>query len=239
MDRALDVLAAVAAGRASAGVSEIAERTGLYKSSVHRLLATLERRGFVQRDARTDKYSIGLAVLELASAFSRDDDLTSLAYPEMERLRNEIDETVSLYVRDGTERVRVQKAESRQAVRRVVQIGQRAPLYLGASGKVLLAFAPPEVREKVLDSPRREGIERSRLREQLADLARQGYASSVEEREPGSAAVAAPVFDGSGEVVAALAVSGPSGRFDSEIIARYGQAVIEAAQRISRRLAWR
>jgi len=235
VDRALDVLLCIAGLRGGLGVTEIAEKLGLYKSTVHRLLGTLEQKGFVRQDEATGKYHLGVRILELASGYLEDSDLTSAAYHEMRRLRDEIGETVSLYIRDGTERVRVQKVESLQAVRRVVQIGQRAPLYLGASGKVLLAHCEGRTRAKVLEVLP-SGFDRSRLDEQLDVVAGAGYAVSIEEREPGTAAVAAPVIDRSGAVVGALCISGPASRFDSETIERYAQSVKRSALTISARL---
>ncbi|MCL5045780.1 MAG: IclR family transcriptional regulator [Actinobacteria bacterium] len=235
VDRALDVLFCFAGRRGGLGVTEIAEKTGLYKSTVHRLLGTLEQKGFVRQEEATGKYHLGVRMLELASGYLEDSDLTSVAYPEMRRLRDDIGETVSLYIRDGVERVRVQKVESLQAVRRVVQIGQRAPLYLGASGKVLLAHCEGRARTRILDGLP-SGFDRAGLEEQLSGVAAVGYAISIEEREPGTASVAAPVVDRSGTVVGALCISGPASRFDPETIQRFAEAVKQSALAISARL---
>lgn len=232
VERALDILQLVAASASGAGLTEIAGQVRLPKSTVYRLLATLEARGFVRRDAATEHFHLGLRALDLASRFFEGDDLTGAALPEMQRLRDQVDETVSLYVRDDQERVRVQKVESRQAVRRVVQIGQRSPLYIGASGKVLLAYSDsPTFRQVIEGLPER--FDKDNLLRQLDRVRQDGYAVSIEEREIGTSAVAAPVFNRAGAVVAALCVSGPSNRFDRETIALYGQAVAEGARRLS------
>lgn len=237
VDRALDVLLAVARGSEHGlGVTEVAARTGLYKSTAHRLLGTLEARGFVRRNPGTERYHLGLASLELAGAYLAGDDLIAAAMPEMERLRDEVGETVSLYIRDGHERVRVQKVEGRHAVRRVVQVGQRLPLCLGASGKVLLAHAPEEEVRRVLAQHLPEGLDAHALRRQLEQIRRGGFGVSVEEREPGTAAVAAPVRNRHGEVVAALCISGPSSRLDRATLEALGRPVAEAAERIARLL---
>ncbi len=232
VDRALDILQMVAAAAGGVGLTEIAGQVGLPKSTAHRLLATLEARGFVRREAVTDRYHLGLRALDLASCFFEGDDLTATALPEMQRLRDQFDETVSLYARDGLERVRIQKVESRQAVRRVVQIGQRSPLYIGASGKILLAYCDSQTFREVVESLP-EGFDQDRLFRQLDRVRQDGYAVSIEEREVGTSAVAAPVFNRSGTVVAALCISGPSSRFDRETIARYGQAVAQGARSLS------
>lgn len=104
-------------------MTEIAERTGLNKSTVFRLLATLESKGFVKRDPDTEKYQLGFRIWELSAHLNRSKDPAVLFLPEMERLRDELDETVSLYVYDGIERIRIQAVESNQAIRRVAPVG--------------------------------------------------------------------------------------------------------------------
>ncbi|BDG59172.1 IclR family transcriptional regulator [Caldinitratiruptor microaerophilus] len=239
VDRALAVLLLfaeppVASGDGRGlGVTQIAERLNLAKSTAHRILSTLEARGFLRQDPATGRYHLGLKALELAGAYLAQSDLPTVAYPEMVHLRDEVEETVSLYVRDRGDRVRVQKAEGRHGVRRVVGLGQRLPLHLGASGKVLLAFTPEPERSRLLEAlERQHGIDIIAFRQMLDKVREQGYAVSAEEREQGVASVAAPIFDRSGQLVAALAVSGPVQRFDEAAIVRYSQAVREAAHRI-------
>lgn len=237
VERALDVLLCFVGAQGGLGVTQIADRLGLYKSTVHRLLAALEAKGFVRQDEETEKYHLGLRVLELAAAFLATDNLADVAYPEMARLRDEVGETVSLYVRDGTDRVRVQRAEGRHALRRVVALGQRLPLYLGASGKVLLAFCPPEERDRILQKVLPPGFDEAALRAQLEQVRRQGWASSSEEREEGVASVAAPILDRSGYAVAALAISGPAHRFDPETVIQFADKVRAAARTIALQVA--
>ncbi len=232
VERALDVLLCFASGH-EWGLTEIAGRVGLHKSTVHRLLATLEDKGFVARNAATDKYKLGLSVLELSANLSRSDDPSVVLLPEMEKLRDQLSETVSLYVRDHTERVRIQAVQSTQAIRRVATVGARLPLSVGASSKVLLAFAEPAVRGIVMsDSAWPTQLDREAFGKQLDDIAASGYATSFEEREPGAAAVSAPIFNRSGKMVAALSVSGPSNRLTPDRMHEHAPAIIEAAHRM-------
>src|SRR5690606_27275758 len=121
-----------------------------------------------------------------------------------------VGETISLYIRRGNERIRIQAVQSQQAIRRVAPIGARMPLYVGASSKVLLAFAEGSVREAILSSPDwPQAIDRTSFLRGLEDIRAAGYATSVEEREPGAAAVSAPIFTGGDRLAAALGVSGP------------------------------
>lgn len=247
VDRALEVLLLFAGTAADGsvpdsaegglGVTRIAERLGLPKSSVHRILSTLEAKGFVRQDAPSGRYFLGLKALELAGVYLAQSDLPAVAYPEMCRLRDQVEETVSLYVRDGADRVRVQKAEGRHVLRRVVGLGQRLPLHLGASGKVLLAWLPDYERERVMASMRvPPSYDLLGMKRILAEVRERGWASSAEEREPGVASVAVPILDRSGRAVAALAISGPAQRFDPAAVARYAEALLAAARHISMRL---
>ncbi|MFB9274941.1 IclR family transcriptional regulator [Cohnella cellulosilytica] len=232
VERALDVLLCFASGH-EWGLTEIAVKVGLHKSTIHRLLATLEDRGFVTRDPSTEKYRLGLSVLELSANLSRSDDPSVVLLPEMERLRDELSETVSLYVRDRSERVRIQAVQSTQAIRRVATVGARLPLSVGASSKVLLAFADPGVRDAVLSDPAWPAqLDREIFVKQLDDILAAGYATSFEEREPGAAAVSAPIFNRSGKLVAALSVSGPSNRLTPERMHEFAPAIIESAHRM-------
>ena len=217
-------------------MTQIAAKVGLYKSTVHRILAALESRGFVRQDEATGRYHLGLKALELAQAYLASGDLPTVALGEMLQLRDLAQETVSLYVRDGAERVRVQRAEGPLTVRRVVGLGERLPLYLGASGKILLAWCPPEERARLLDETLPPGFDRAELEARLEQARQQGWAMSHEEREEGVASVAAPVIDRAGRCVAALAISGPVSRFTDERVELFSRAVQATARAIGLKL---
>lgn len=236
VERALDILS-VFTDEAELSLTEIAARTQLHKSTVHRLLASLEGKDFVARNAETEKYRLGFRIWELAANLSQTDDPATLLQPEMERLRDTLGETVSLYVRDGEERLRIQAVQSTQAIRRVAPIGARLPLNVGASSKVLIAFAESDVQHSVLEALEWSGAaEKTSFIRQMAEIRRQGYATSVEEREPGAAAVAAPIFNRSHKLVAALAVSGPSNRLTLEKMKEHAPVLIGTATRMGKML---
>jgi IclR family KDG regulon transcriptional repressor len=232
VERALDVLLCFA-GKSEWGLSEIAVQVGLHKSTVFRLLATLEDRGFVIRDQGAEKYRLGYRVFELSSNLSRPDDPSVVLLPDMERLREELGETVSLYVRDRTERVRIQAVQSAQPIRRVAPVGARLPLSVGASSKVLLAFSEPSVRHAAMADPSwPSALERKAYSRQLDEIEKIGYATSFEERELGAAALAAPIFNRAGKLVAALSVSGPSNRLTPDVMSRHAPRIMETARRM-------
>jgi DNA-binding IclR family transcriptional regulator len=236
VERALDVLLCFAGAAEGLGVTQISDKVGLYKSNVYRILGALESRGFVRKDARTGRYYLALRALELASSYLVSGDIPAVAYPDMLLLRDRAEETVSLYVRDGCERVRVQRAEGPLTVRRVVGLGERLPLYLGASGKVLLAWAPPAECNQILSAVLPQDFDRAGLEADLNRTRERGWAASREERDAGVAAVSAPVLDRMGRCIAALAISGPITRFDERRTAELGALVAWSARSIGLRL---
>jgi IclR family transcriptional regulator, KDG regulon repressor len=234
VERALDILLCFT-DSTDLGLSEIASRLSLHKSTVHRLLATLENKGFLIRDAQTEKYRLGFRIWELSANLTHSDDPATVLLPEMERLRDLVGETISLYVRDGNERIRIQAVQSNQPIRRVAPIGARMPLFVGASSKVLVAYAEPEVLQAVLNDPNwPDSIDREAYLEQLEQIRAQGFATSVEERELGAAAVAAPIFNRNGKLLAAIAASGPSNRLTPEKMREFARPIMEAAYRMGK-----
>ncbi|KRE22754.1 IclR family transcriptional regulator [Paenibacillus sp. Soil522] len=232
VDRALDILLCFIS-KTDWAMTEIAEHVGLHKSTVHRMLATLEEKGFIERDRSTDRYHLGLKMWELSANLSRSDDQATIWLPEMERLRDKLGETVSIYVRDGSERIRMQAVQSNQPVRRVAPVGVRLPLYAGASSKVLIAYSDPVTQESIFGDPAwLYSIDLDQYKQQLEEICLQGYATSFEEREPGAAALSAPIFNRKGKLTAALSVSGPASRLTLQTMKEYAPVMIESANRM-------
>ncbi|MNO35976.1 Transcriptional regulator KdgR [compost metagenome] len=229
VERALDILLCFTQ-ESDLSLTEIASKISLHKSTVHRLLTTLEEKGFLLRNEATEKYRLGIRIWELSTHLPTLDEPAALLLPAMEKLRDRLGETVSLYLRDDLERVRIQAVQSRQAIRRVAQIGARLPLSVGASSKVLAAYAPQEVQARLLADPNwPETVDKNAYLEQLQDITRRGYATSFEEREPGAAAVAVPIVGRAGKVVAALSLSGPVSRLSRETLEDYAVILAENA----------
>lgn len=231
VERALDILLCFTAD-SDLGLTEIASKIGLHKSTVHRLLTTLEDRGFVVRNAETEKYRLGFRIWELSTHLSQSDEPAVLLQPAMEGLRDRLGETVSLYLRDGNMRIRIQAVQSNQAIRRGCACGcARMPLAVGASSKVLAAFMPPQELEALLSGNEwPPSVDAEVYKAQLQDIREKGYATSYEEREPGAAAVAAPIVNRKGQVTAALSVSGPVSRLAPETLHDFAPILIEAAK---------
>ncbi len=237
VDRALDILLCFSKADGGLTLSDIARQVNLHKSTVYRLLMSLQVKGFVRKASDSDRYLLGWSVLELLSSLHQSDQLSALALPEMTRLRDAIGETVSLYVRSALERVRIQSVESRQPVRNVGTIGRRYPLYIGASGKVLLAYADDSVRDAVISGDVPGDFDRSELLAQLDAIRQDGYAVSIQERDVSAAALSVPVFGRDQQIAAALSVSGPVSRFTPQRMRESVELVRGAASFITKLLS--
>lgn len=234
VERALDILLCFT-DKMELSLTELAKKTELNKSTVFRLVASLERKGFLTRNKENEKYRLGLRLWELSAQLAHDDDPSIMLLPEMERLRDLLDETVSLYIQDGRERIRVQAVESKQTIRRVAPIGVRLPLYVGASSKILVAYADPETQKAILnDEEWPANIDKEDYMLQLLNIQQLGFATSIEEREVGTSAIAAPIKSRSGKLVAALAVSGPSGRLTLKKMKEVAPVIMSFADRMSK-----
>lgn len=238
VDRALDILLCFSRAEGGLTLSDIARQVNLHKSTVYRLLTSLQAKGFVRKEVNSDHYLLGWSVLELLSSLHQSDELSALALPEMTRLRDLTGETVSLYARSATDRVRIQSVESHQPVRNVGTIGRRYPLYIGASGKVLLAYAQADVIDTILHTNTiPEDFNPQELREQLEAVRQDGYAISIQERDISAAALAVPVFGRNQQITASLAVSGPVSRFTPARMLETAEVVKRSASFITKLLS--
>ena len=241
VDRAAALLLALGESQAEAGVTELARRLGLHKSTASRLLATLEKRGLVEQDAETGKYRLGLVVIRLAERAERTLDLRGIALPELERLARLTHETTSLGVLDGDELLTVAQADGPNLIAVGDWTGRSTPVHCVASGKVLLAsLAEREVlrivRRGLTAFTERTIVALEPLLEELARIRRRGYATAMGEYELGLNAVAAPVHDSRGNVVAAVDIWGPAFRLTPPRIPELAAQARETAGAISVRL---
>ncbi|MBX6353873.1 MAG: IclR family transcriptional regulator [Thermoflavifilum sp.] len=226
-------------------VTELAEQVGMYKSTAHRLLNTLMRRGFIEQDRRTGRYKLGYTLLDLGMKLLSSIDLRREALPFLRELAIESNEVVHLALLDQGEMVYIEKVESSNTVRMHSRVGKRVPAHATGLGKVILAYLPRAETLALLDryglSPLtdRTITDRQAFLQCLEEVRRLGYAVDVEENEIGICCVAAPIFDHTGRVVAACSVSGPSLRMTPERMEALRPLVKAAGLRISERLGWR
>jgi len=231
--RALDILSLLTDDKPVISIREIVEATALPKTTVLRLVHTLEHSGLLW--GTTGGYTAGPGLWRWAHLARRSWQLPPDTQALMRELGAAHSETVNLYVQRDICRVCVAQQESPRPLRHVVQIGDELPLWAGASAKALLLDAPDSL---LLRIARRSPSGESRvavLREWIAQARRDGYAVSHGEREEGLSAVAAPVYGRSGSVVAALALSGPTVRFTDERVGVFAADLMKAAARMSDR----
>lgn len=225
------------------GISALAARLGLAKSTVHRLATTLVEYDILEQNRETGKYRLGLALFELGTLVRRKMDVMSEAQAQIHALADLSGETVQLAILDHLSVLYIRIRESRQAVRMSTGLGSRAPAHCTSVGKALLAHQAPEVIQQVIDNGLRRHTpntitEAPRLLEELASIRQKGYAIDDEEIESGLRCVAAPIRDHSGRVVAAISVAAPVQRMTKKNLQTTVPSVVAAADAISRRLGY-
>ncbi|HEY5853187.1 MAG TPA: IclR family transcriptional regulator [Aldersonia sp.] len=244
VDRALSALE-ILARRGEAGVTEVAADIGVHKSTAFRLLGALEERELVEQTQDRGKYRLGFGILRLAAAVPGRLDVTQQGRQICERLAAQVGETVNIAVLRSHYAVNVDQARGPSAVGTHNWVGELTPLHATSSGKILLAFMEPDARRDLLDSAtltrftKRTLTSLDELEEQLTVAARDGYIGTIEEFEDGLNALAAPIRDHSGVVIAALSVSGPVYRFTEDRMREVAPAVTAAAEAISERMGYR
>ena len=243
VERAAQVME-ILAREGAAGVGEIARELQVHGSTASRLITALEAYDLVERDGAGGKVRLGVGLLRLAAATRSGLDLTAQAGPVCDALAEELGETVNVAVlRDGAA-VNVYQAQGRRTVALHNWVGDRTVLHATSSGKMLMAHLPEAKREAMLEEPRERFTaatvtSAAELREQFVRARERGWAEAVEEFEEGLNAAAAPIRGPAGEVIAAVSVAGPAYRLAPEDLPRAADALLRAAEQISRRLGYR
>lgn len=239
VDRAISVLQ-VLARRGVAGVTEISTELRVPKSTIFRLLGTLEARKLVEQMTTRGAYRLGNGVVQLASGSTRKHDLSLISRSACHELAEVAGETVNIAIDDGGAVVSIDQVISSATVTTVNWVGQRSPFHATAAGKVFLAhMTEPEVRARLVEPLERFTastiVDLKTLMDHLDTVRALGFAVSQEEQEPGLASVAAPIWNLDGSLIAALAISGPTFRVNDETIPELAELVQFAAARISER----
>ena len=217
VDRALDLLEALATADGEVSITAVAQRTALHVSTVHRLLATLLRRGYVRQNPETSRYYAGAKLATLAEGRSRYGEIRLRARPVLRAITEATRETTNLVVLDDVTAVYIDTVPSPQVVRLFTSVGNRVPLHATGAGKCLLAALPPEKREALIErldmrayTPRTI-VDRAALRHALDEARERGFAIDDEEYDEGVRCIAVPV-GGTTEATAAISVSAPASR---------------------------
>jgi IclR family acetate operon transcriptional repressor len=220
-------------------LSEIARRADLPNSTVHRLLATLQKRCLVDHDSESGLWTVGVGLFRMGSAYLRIRKLPDIGRPVIRELLREVGETVNLSMLDGQELVCVAQAESHAAVRAFFRLGRRLPIHASGAGKAILAASEPDKRRDLMNGLDLERFtpntrtSHKALQADLAEVARQGWAIDDEEQTLGMRCVAAAIRDEWGEPVGAVSVSAPGVRMLPERLDSVGRLVKAAADRLT------
>lgn len=225
------------------GVTELAQELNISKAVVHRILNSLRGAGFIDFDPASRRYLLGPSALDLGLAALRNVDVRELARPVLVRLSEQIQETATLSIRSGWDRIYIDQATSPREVKMTVALGRPYPLYAGSSSKSLLAFLPPNEVDEYLERTDLRPLtdltitDVSVLRTELEEIRARGFAVSRGERQSGAGSVAAPILDHHGYPVASMSLCGPVERFQ-QCSEEAAGLIVEATRRLSRQLGY-
>jgi DNA-binding IclR family transcriptional regulator len=245
VERAIAILKSFSLERPERGVSELSRELGLHKSTVSRLMRTLEHGGLLFRSPETERYRLGVDLIGLAAQVASHMDVREVALPFLRELAEVCQDTVNLSAFDAGQVVNlVQFAPHARRIKNVGRVGRRMAPHCTAAGKVLLAHLPQDELDQVL----RGRLERftpftitdpDELRQELVRVREQGYATVCEELEEGLNVIAAPVHDHTGQVVASISVAGPAYRVTPALFPELAARLLDTAGKISRQLGHR
>jgi DNA-binding IclR family transcriptional regulator len=244
ISRAIAILQAFDETRLELGVTELGQLTGLDKSTVYRLLNAMQQGGLITQNVVTTKYHLGFGLLHLAGLALQNLDLPRIVRPHLEELAEYSKETVNLSILNDDDKViNIDGINSSRRVRNVGWIGREMPPHAVSGGKVMMAFLPDERLDRILvrglpAQTKNTITTRASLLRELGEIQKAGYGTAREELEIGLNAVAAPIWNHEGIVVAALSVSGPSFRLSAERLVELGEATKGTADRISRQIGY-
>jgi DNA-binding IclR family transcriptional regulator len=243
VERAADVLLLFSkCGEPNLGITEIAKELGISKAAVHRILASLRSRGFIDLIEESRRYTLGTSSLALGLTCLAQLDIRSLAAPELASLSRATNETATLSIRSGFERLYVDQVIPNREIVMSVAMGITHPLHAGSSSKAFLAWMPETeilqyLKRKLKAVTPVTPTDPAKIIYELRQIRTRGFSQSVGERQEGSASVAAPIFDRSGTPIAVISICGPADRFKSEL-SRCVPVLLDSAARLSKRMGY-
>jgi IclR family transcriptional regulator, acetate operon repressor len=241
LTRGLSILECLAKAEGGLTLTDIGQRVQLPPSTVHRLLATLEKMGYVYQAGELGRWYVGLQAFAVGSSFLASRDFIAQSHPYMRRLMDQSGETVNLAILDGTEAVFVDQVQCREMMRTIVKLGSRAPLHASGVGKAMFASLPDDQIDailKVRGLPRITGNTITTPETMWASIRvirQRGWSFDDEEHAQGTRCVASPIYDEHAETLGAISLAGPSSRLPDERIRQLGPLVAHAAEELTRR----
>lgn len=241
VEKACDILLSFNEDNLELGVTELSQKLGLTKSTVHKLLITLEHKGLMVQKKENGKYGLSIKLFELANYYLNSIDINSTVKPYMEELSDEFKETVHFAVLDENEVVYVEKIEGKYSVNIYSKIGRRSPLHCLGVGKAIMANLPPEKLEQVLAHglktyTKHTIIDRLRMLAELEKVRKNSYAIDNEEYEEGIRCIGVPVRNSLHELIGAISVTGPVSRMTDEKIRQIIPKILAHSVEIAKKL---
>lgn len=242
--RAISILKTFSIDEAEIGVGDLSRRLKLPKSTVFRLLATMESEALIRQNPDTGKYRLGLELLSLAGNVLVHSELQNRARPYLRRLSNVLNETVNLSILDHNSTVNIEQFLSAdRLVMRVGWIGRRMPNHAVSAGKVIVAFLPEQEQEDYLEGEHETFTHKTKtdkgvLRAELSSIRENGYAMAFEELEDGLHAISAPIKNHEGCAIASVSVSGPAYRLTKQRLNEIAPQIVETALQVSREMGY-
>jgi IclR family acetate operon transcriptional repressor len=242
LTRGLSILECLAKAEGGLTLTDIGLRVVLPPSTVHRLLATLEKMGYVQQAGDAGRWHVGLQAFAVGSTFLASRDFVAQSHPYMRRLMEQSGETANLAILDGTDAVFVDQVQCREMMRTIVKLGSRAPLHASGVGKAIFASLGDEQIDailKVKGLPRITGNTITSPETMWASvrvIRQRGWSFDDEEHAIGTRCVAAPIYDEHAETLGAISLAGPSSRLPDERIKQLGPLVARTAEELTHRL---
>jgi DNA-binding IclR family transcriptional regulator len=243
--RASSVLRCLSGGKSHFKISEIARELELNRSAVYRILLSLEKDRFVEKDENTGEYSLGIATFEIGSTYLGQTDLIKVSTTVMADLALKTQETVGLAVLSDTVVTYMYKVEPPRTLKVMSKTSRISPVYCTALGKVLLAHQPKDEFSRIISELKLKPFtqntitSKKRLAEELRVIRKKGYAFDRREHEEDSECIGAPIRDHFGDVIAALSTSGPKKKIGTPQEKKYVSWVMEAAAMISSKMGYR
>ncbi|WP_199228123.1 IclR family transcriptional regulator [Salipaludibacillus keqinensis] len=244
VDRALRIITLVSQKKDGLGVTEIAEKIELNKSSIFKLLRTLMDHGYIEQDEETKKYRLGYKYIELSSILLESIDLRPQAKPFLKELETLTNEVIHLVVYDQGEAYYIEKLEGNETLRTHSKVGKRVSFHATSVGKVLIAHMDDQEAATILEKnglPKHTDntiTDKEKLLQELQKIRTQGFGVEIEENEVGITCIAAPIFDHRGDITAGVSISGPSTRLTEPRLEEIKTILIDRCNKISRRLGY-
>ena len=245
LTRGLSLLEALARAEGGLTLTDLAQRVQLAPSTAHRLLATLEKMGYVYQGGELGRWYIGLQAFTVGMSFLANRDFVAQSHPYMRRLMEQSGETANLGILDGTDAVFIDQVQCREMMRTIVKLGSRVPLHASGVGKAIFAALPDEQIDAILKVKGLPRITSNTITSpetmwaSIRVIRQRGWSFDDEEHALATRCVAAPIYNEHAEVLGAISLAGPSSRLPDERIKQLGPLVAHTAEELTHRLGGR